>query len=158
MTLNWLAALGVALGLGAAAFSGAGALADGAANDADQTVRRIAIHVDESDPSRMNMALNNAQNLSSYYQSLGAPIEVRVVAYGPGLEMLRADTSPVKDRIAAMSLEMDNLSFAACGNTMRGVAKTEGKEPPMVDEAEIVTSGVVELVELQRKGWSYLRP
>lgn len=38
------------------------------------------------------------------------------------------------------------------------MTKREGREPPIVDEAEIVPSGIVELVELQRRGWSDIRP
>lgn len=101
------------LGAGLAALLGAG----GARAATDET-RRIALHVDEDDPKRMNLALNNAKNITKYYESKGIPVEIRIVTYGPGLHMLRADTSPVKDRIAAMSLEMPNLSFAACANTM----------------------------------------
>lgn len=162
MKRMFFAALGVAalLGLGAVLGAAAPAFWGGAARaDAvDKTPRRIAIHVDESDPKRMNLALNNAQNLSAYYQEQGAPLEIRVVANGPGLEMLRADRSPVAARIAAMSLEMDNITFAACANTRRAITEAEGAEPPLLEEAEIVPSGVVELVELQRQGWSYLRP
>ena len=77
-------------------------------------VNRVAIHVDENDPQRMNMVLNNANNIISYYQSQGEEVEVQIVAYGPGLHMFRADTSPVTDRISAMSLEHPNVSFAAC--------------------------------------------
>jgi intracellular sulfur oxidation DsrE/DsrF family protein len=36
--------------------------------------------------------------------------------------------------------------------------KAEGKEVPILSEATLVPSGVVRLMELQEKGWSYLRP
>ena len=62
---------------------------------ADQVTHRVAIHVDDNDPQRMNMALNNVQNIKKYYDSVGEKVEIEVVAYGPGLHMLRADTSPV---------------------------------------------------------------
>ncbi len=120
--------------------------------------RRIAIHVDENDPRRMNLVLNNARNIIHYYRSRGIPVRIRIVAYGPGLHMLRADTSPVKERISAMALELPELSFAACANTMKAMTRKEGKEPPLLEEVEIVPSGVVELVELQRQGWAYVRP
>ena len=65
----------------------------------------------------MNIALNNAQNVTKYYEAKGEKVKIEIVAYGPGLHMYRADTSPVKTRIAAMSLEHGNLQFSACGNT-----------------------------------------
>jgi intracellular sulfur oxidation DsrE/DsrF family protein len=57
-----------------------------------------------------------------------------------------------------MSLGMENLSFAACGNTMAKMAKKEGNDIPIMSEAKQVTSGVVRLIELQEAGYSYLRP
>jgi len=119
---------------------------------------QIAIHVDDNDPKRMNMALNNAKNVQKYYDEQGEDVEIRIVAYGPGLHMLRADTSPVADRIAQMSLELPNLTFAACGNTHAAMSKKIKKAVELLDEAEMVPSGVVELVELQKQGWAYIRP
>lgn len=72
--------------------------------------------------------------------------------------MLREDTSPVKDRISRMALAQDGLTFAACGNTHRVMTKKEGKKPKIVEEAKMVPSGVVELMELQMKGWTYVKP
>jgi intracellular sulfur oxidation DsrE/DsrF family protein len=118
----------------------------------------LAIHVDENDPAKMNIALNNAANVSKYYANKGEAVKIEIVAYGPGLHMYRADTSPVKDRIAAMSLENDNLQFSACANTMAGMAKKEGKKPELISEATVVPSGVVRLMELQEEGWTYVRP
>ena len=121
-------------------------------------VHKVAIHVDENDKGRMNLVLNNAKNVDKYYQSKGDKVEIEIVAYGPGLNMLREDTSPVKARIAAMALEMGNISFAACGNTKAKMAKKAGKEIKLIAEAKIVPSGVVRLMELQEQGWSYIRP
>ena len=130
----------------------------GASPPARAADNQVAIHVDENDPARMNLALNNAANVTKHYQSIGETVEVRIVAYGPGLHMLRADTSPVRDRIGAMSLELPDLSFAACGNTHSAMSRTEGREIDLLPEAEMVTSGVVELIELQQQGWAYIRP
>jgi intracellular sulfur oxidation DsrE/DsrF family protein len=119
---------------------------------------KIAIHLDENDKSRMNLVLNNAQNVNAYYLSKGDTVEIEVVTYGPGLHMLRADTSPVKARIAAMSLEMENLTFAGCQNTQAKMEKKAGKKISLVSEAKMVPSGVVRLIELQENGWAYIRP
>ncbi len=121
-------------------------------------VHKVAIHVDENDKARMNMALNNAENINNYYQSQGDSVEIEVVTYGPGLHMLRADTSPVKTRIAALSLELPNISFAACGNTKAKMSEQAGKEITLISEAKNVPSGVVRLIELQEQGWAYVRP
>ncbi len=118
----------------------------------------VAIHVDENDPQVMNMALNNAKNVDSYYKSQGDTVVIELVAYGPGLNMFVEDKSPVKDRISAMSLEMDNLSFAACGNTLEAMIAKAGHDVPLMSEAKVVPSGVVRLIELQEEGYAYVRP
>jgi len=118
----------------------------------------VAIHVDENDPQVMNMALNNAQNVSNYYASVGDEVVIELVAYGPGLNMFIPGKSPVADRIETMSLALDNLSFAACGNTHRKMSEKAGAEIELMEEATMVTSGVVRLIELQEQGYAYVRP
>jgi intracellular sulfur oxidation DsrE/DsrF family protein len=129
-----------------------------AAAAAAQEPARVAIHVDEENVSTMNMALNNAANIIAHYESVGRPVQVEIVAYGPGLHMLREDTSPVKDRIAVMSLEHEGLAFSACLNTVQNMQQKEQVDVPLVSEAVITPSGAVRLMELQEAGWTYLRP
>lgn len=145
-----IAAVLVTAGLFIAA-SGQPALAEG-------KTHYPAIHVDDNDKGKMNIALNNAANVAKYYEARGDTVKIEIVAYGPGLHMFRKDTSPVKDRIAAMSLQHENLSFSACGNTKAIMSKKAGAEIPILEEATIVPSGVVRLMELQEEGWTYIRP
>ncbi len=118
----------------------------------------VAVHVDQNDPQVMNLALNNVTNITRYYESKGDQVVIEVVAYGPGLNMFIPGKSPVEDRISTMSLEMDNLSFAACGNTHRVMSERAGKDVPIMDEASMVPSGVVRLIELQEQDYAYIRP
>ncbi|MDM7968908.1 MAG: DsrE family protein [Paracoccaceae bacterium] len=119
---------------------------------------KVAIHVDEENVSTMNMALNNAANIAKHYGDLGEEVVIEIVTYGPGLHMLRADTSPVKDRIATMALEMGNISFSACLNTVEAMKQKSQKDVPLISEASVVPSGAVRLMELQKDGYAYLRP
>ena len=126
---------------------------------ADGKTHRIAIQVDQSDPAVMNMVLNNATNVIEYYRGKGEDVDVEVVAYGPGMHMLRADTSPVADRIKHLKeMVAGKIQFSACNNTKQGMEKAEGHAIPIVPEATVVPSGVVRLIELQEQGWSYVRP
>ncbi|MCR8723664.1 DsrE family protein [Frigidibacter sp. ROC022] len=124
---------------------------------AEGQTHHVAIHVDEGDPPLMNMALNNAQNVAAYYASQGDKVVIELVAYGPGLAIL-LEGSPMKDRIAMMSLELDDISFSACANTMAAMEKKLGHKMTLLDEAEVVPSGVVRLIELQEQGYAYVRP
>ena len=124
----------------------------------NEVTHKVAIHVDDNDPKRMNMALNNIKNLRKYYDSVGEKVHIELVAYGPGLHMLRADTSPVADRISTLSLEIEDLTFSACGNTHSAMSKKAGEEIKLLDEANMVPSGVVQLIALQEEGYAYIRP
>jgi hypothetical protein len=121
---------------------------------------RVAIHVDQNDPAVMNLVLNNATNIMDYYKSKNETVQIEIVTYGPGLNMLRADTSPVQDRIkqAVDASFPSSIKFSACENTKQGMEKREGKSISLVSQAELVPSGAVRLIELQEQGWSYLRP
>ena len=137
-------------------------------SDADQKLpmrpakaaHQVLIQVDQNDPALMNLALNNATNVIEYYRTRGEKADVEVVAFGPGLHMLRADTSPVADRIHGMKdLGFPgSLRFAACNVTKQGMEKKEGKSLDLLPEASMVPSGVVHMMERQEKGWSYVRP
>src|ERR1700693_1129509 len=67
-----------------------------------EKAHRLTIQVDQNDPAVMNLALNNATNVIEYYRAKGEDVNVDVVAYGPGLHMVRADTSPVQERIKSL--------------------------------------------------------
>jgi uncharacterized protein len=127
---------------------------------ADSKSHRLAIQVDQNDPQVMNLALNNATNVIEYYRGKNEDVEVDIVTYGPGLHMLRADTSPVQDRIKQLKAMAfpGKIQFSACNNTKQGMEKTEGRAISILPDATIVPSGVVRLMELQEQGWSYVRP
>ena len=64
---------------------------------------RLVLQVNTNEPAMMNLALNNATNVEQYYKNIGEKVEIEIVTFGPGLHMLRDDTSPVKDRIKAIA-------------------------------------------------------
>ena len=128
-----------------------------AKSDAAAT-HKVAIQVNQNDKAVMDLALNNVRNITEYYKEKGETVAIEVVTYGPGLHMLRSDTSPVKDRIAPMALENSSVTFIACGNTQANQSKAEGKPVTLISEAKVVPSGVVRLMELQKQGYAYIRP
>ncbi|WP_227386625.1 DsrE family protein [Microvirga rosea] len=124
----------------------------------DRKVHHVVIQVTEDDPAVMNLALSNAVNVSQHYTEFGDEVEIDIVAYGPGLNMLRDDTSPVKARVKSMAESLPNLTFTACGNTISTLEKAEGKAVPILPQAKIVKTGVAHIMELQESGWTYVRP
>jgi len=119
---------------------------------------RVVIQITQNDPAVMNVALNNAENLAKYYQDRGEKAEIEFVAYGPGLNMLRSDTSPVRERLATIGANMKNVTFSGCGNTLANQSKMENKDLTLIPEGRIVPSGIARVVELEEQGWTYVRP
>ena len=119
---------------------------------------KLALQISDDTPEKMNAVLNVAANVSKYYSDKGDEVEIQVVAFNAGLTMLRADKSPVLERLKSFKQGMPNVSFMACENTLEAVTRREGKEPPLVENATRVTAGVVTLIELGEKGWTIVRP
>jgi intracellular sulfur oxidation DsrE/DsrF family protein len=111
---------------------------------------RVVMQVSDNDPAKWNLALNNARNLQA---DLGAGnVEIEIVAYGPGIGMLKQD-SVVGNRIGEALAS--GVRVEACENTMRGqkLAKAD-----MLNGIGYVPAGVVEIMQKQQQGWAYLRP
>lgn len=125
---------------------------------AEKKPHHLVLQVNTNEPAMMNLALNNATNVAQYYKDLGEKVEIEVVTFGPGLHMLRDDTSPVKARIKTITASTPAISFKACGNTQENMSKAENKDIAIIPEATVVKSGVVRLMELQERGWTYVRP
>lgn len=125
---------------------------------AEQKEHHLILQVNSNDAATMNLTLNNATNVAQYYAKIGEPVKIEVIAYGPGLNMLRDDTSPVKARIETMALSTPAISFKACGVTRENMRKAEDKDIPIVQQAEVVPSGVVRVMQLEEQGWSYVKP
>ena len=134
------------------------ALALAADAPAAKEEHRLILQVNTNDPAAMNLALNNATNVTQYYKEIGEKVKIEVVTFGPGLHMLRDDTSPVKARIEEMALSTPEVSFKACGNTQQNMQKAENKKVPIVPQAQVVKSGVVRVMQLQEQGWTYVKP
>jgi intracellular sulfur oxidation DsrE/DsrF family protein len=139
--MTWLAGLLAALTLVASPAFG---------QTAAVSANRVVMQVSDNDPGKWNLALNNARNLQA---DLGASnVEIEIVAYGPGIGMLKSD-SVVGNRIGeALG---SGVKVAACENTMRG---QKLQKSDMFGGISYVGAGVVEIMQRQQQGWAYLRP
>ncbi len=126
------------------------ALALFALNAAAQEKQRVVFQVSDNDPAKWTLALNNARNVQ---QDLGAEkVEIEIVAYGPGLNMLKLE-SAVAPRLAAA--QDANVKLLACENTMRNTKVTKDS---MYGGIAYVQAGVTHLMKRQQEGWAYIRP
>jgi hypothetical protein len=111
---------------------------------------KLVMQVSDNDPAKWNLALNNAKNVQA---DLGAQnVAIEIVAYGPGINMLKAD-SVAANRIAeAMGA---GVKVVACENTM---TNQKLDKDTMLNGIGYVKAGVVEIMQKQQAGWAYLRP
>jgi len=115
-----------------------------------QQKQRVIIQVSDNDPAKWALALNNAQNVQ---QELGKDkVQIEIIAYGPGLEMLKAE-SKVADRLAG-ALDA-SVGLIACENTMTNQKVPKSAMYPGID---YVKAGVTHIMKRQREGWAYIRP
>lgn len=118
---------------------------------------RVAMQVSTNDANVFNLALNNAVNLAREYSDVAEEVEVEIVTYGPGLHMVRADTSPETARIRSVMQSIPSIAISACGNTITAMEHAEGRKLELLPDIGVVRAGAVRLVSLQEAGWSYLR-
>ena len=111
---------------------------------------KLVMQVSDNDPAKWNLALNNAKNVQT---DLGAQnVAIEIVAYGPGINMLKADSVAANRVAEAMGA---GVKVVACENTMTNqkLAKDD-----MLNGIGYVKAGVVEIMQKQQAGWAYLRP
>ncbi len=112
--------------------------------------QKVVFQVSDADPAKWNLALNNARNVQA---ELGKDnVQIEIVAYGPGLGMLKRG-SKVEERLAqAMD---NNIGLIACENTMQNTKTTKAD---MYDGIAYTPAGVTHLMKRQQEGWAYIRP
>lgn len=113
-------------------------------------VYKVVFQVSDNDPQKWYLTLNNAKNMQ---QALGIKnVQIEVVVYGPGLDMVVLETEMAEKIDEAVSR---GVKIVACENTMIGHKLTHADMYPSVG---YVKAGVVELMKRQREGWAYIRP
>jgi intracellular sulfur oxidation DsrE/DsrF family protein len=130
------------------------AMAAEPANNAAQATanqrHKLVVQVTDDDQAKWNLALNNVKNVQS---ELGAAnVEIEIVAYGPGISMIRLE-SPVSERVR--DAITSGVKVIACKTTMAAQKITEDDMLPALG---YVPAGAVEIMMRQLQGYAYIRP
>ena len=136
------------------------ALANAPALLAQNTAKahKLVIQVSRDEAEWFKLALANAINYRNYYDSKHEQFQVEIVAYGPGITMLREDKSSVKDRIEEAKKAIPGLVLSMCGNAKAAAERREGHEVVPLAGVQVVPAGIVRVAELQEQGYAYARP
>jgi intracellular sulfur oxidation DsrE/DsrF family protein len=138
----------VAQSLALAAATLVAGAADAAQPETKGASYKVVFQVSDADPQKWNLTLNNAANAA---KELGKDTVIEIVAFGPGIGMLKAGSAAearVLETVAA------GIPVLACQNTMRG-QHLEPKD--MITKVDYVPSGVAHLIRRQAEGYAYLR-
>ncbi len=113
---------------------------------------KIILHLDSGENGRLGKVLDLAEKLLA--QQPGARIEVVVNSYG--LNLLRADVTPLAGRIEKMARRHANLSFVACGQTVARL-KRDGVKVELLPVAHTASSAINEIMTRMGQGWVYVK-
>ncbi len=118
---------------------------------------KVLFHLNSDKPERIQEVLDEAEALLKFYRAAGQIARVQVITNGDGLNLLRTDKSPDPERVRAMLKTYDNLSFAACQNTIDRLKREQGVTAELLPGASVVDSGVAQIILRQQQGWIYIQ-
>jgi len=131
-------------------FAAAAVLSPIAAHAQKAERHHLVLQVSDDDPAKWNLALNNAENVQ---QALGKDkVDVEIVAYGPGLNMLKAESKVAARLNAALD---SSVGLLACGTTMK---KMKVDKADLAAGTKVVPGGIIHIMQRQSEGWNYVRP
>ena len=114
---------------------------------------RIVLQLSDNDPRKQGLVLSVASNLMKFYDPDKVAIEV--VAFGPGIELLRPDNP---NRKMVESLVAQGARFDICLNTVDTIERETGKRPEFIPAATPVQVGVAQILFLAENGYTLVRP
>ena len=113
--------------------------------------RKIVFSIKSANDEEINHVLNSANNVLKFYGPEN--VNMRIIAYYHGIRAVLKKEKVISARVAAL-MQVD-VEFVACGNTMG----TKGiKESELIDGTEIVTAGIVDMIERVKDGWINIVP
>jgi len=112
----------------------------------------LILQLSDRAPDKQALVLSVAYNLLKAYGP--DRIAIEVVAFGPGIDMLRAQSHsrPLVDSLIAQGVQFD-----ICMNTVDTLER-EGKHVDINPKAVRVQVGVERILQLTEKGYTLVRP
>jgi intracellular sulfur oxidation DsrE/DsrF family protein len=123
----------------------------------DNTTTKVLIHLARDDAEQLSQALDDIESTLKHYRETRQSARVEVVVNGKGLELVRTDTSMFAGRIQRLQREYDNLTFAACQNTIDRLVREQGIIVRLLPGVITIDSGMAEIMRRQNQGWTYLQ-
>lgn len=113
--------------------------------------RKVVFSIKSAENEDIHHVLSTANNVLKFYGPEN--INMKIVAYYHGIKALEKKHKDIAVRVDA--LQQYGVEFIACGNTMntKKISKDE-----LIENVEIVTAGIAEIIERVQEGWIYIIP
>jgi len=126
-----------------------------ALNDIASSQYRVVLHIDQSDHSKFDLALNEAESLLQRYRDKG--IKVELLANSTGINLLQKDgNNAYLSRLQKITREYDNLTLLACSNALERL-REKGIEPNLIEGTYTGESAVEHIIQRLQEGWTYIK-
>lgn len=109
---------------------------------------KIVFQLTTADTTAHKALMKQLSNISS----VSPTTKIEVVCHGPGLDMLRNDKSIVAEKINLFSTK--GIVFNACQFSMK---ERNVKQEQILESVKYVEAGILYIVDLQSKGWYYIK-
>jgi intracellular sulfur oxidation DsrE/DsrF family protein len=126
------------------------------ANKGDRLIDGAVILIDRNDPHVMGHAISYSANLSKHFAEKGLKLQLEVVANGSGIEVFRADKTPLRDPLAALRQMVPDIALSMCASSKMIAEAKEQVAIQLIEGATLVPFGIGRVVDLQMKGWAYI--
>lgn len=117
---------------------------------------KIVYQLDDAGLDKAKFVLGNMRNHVAGVGGWQNVEALELVVFGPALKGFAKDGIDPGLKQSLEQLQMQGLTFGACGNTMKNYSITADQLP---EKSQILPQGgVVRLMELQEAGYTYIRP
>lgn len=115
-------------------------------------------HISTANPEKIRGALDEMEILLGVYAKSGRTLRLEIIANAEGLNLLRADTSPARERIHSLQHNYKNIKFLACGKTIEHLQLGKNtRNVPLLPGVSTVPSALDQVILRLQDGWSYIR-
>ena len=117
---------------------------------------KILYQLDDAGVDKAKFVLGNIRNHVSGVGGWQNVEALELVVFGPALKSFVQGSMDPALAQALDALQMQGMTFGACGNTMKNFSITAEQLP--AKSLILPQGGVVRVMELQEQGYIYLRP
>ncbi|HQZ46367.1 MAG TPA: hypothetical protein PK042_09625 [Usitatibacteraceae bacterium] len=117
---------------------------------------KVLVHVSSPGREALGAALDEVEDLLRESDRERRPLEVEIVANGPGLDLFQAGDTLLARRLADLKRDYPALSLVACRQTLER-RRARGQPVELAPGVSLAPSALHEVVERLRAGWVYVR-